>query len=61
MINGADTNGTRCLFISAHIDDEVRGKVAELRPLGFIGKPFLPAEVISAVQAAAIAVESNDC
>ena len=51
--------GTRCLFISGNIDDNVRSNVAELRPLGFIGKPFLPAEVISAVQAAASAVESN--
>jgi DNA-binding NarL/FixJ family response regulator len=56
-----ETFGTRCLFISANIDDEVRRRVAELRPLGFIGKPFLPAEVISAVQAAALAVESNAC
>jgi hypothetical protein len=29
--------------------------------LGFIGKPFLAAEVITAVQAAAIAIQSNAC
>ncbi len=51
----------RCLFISANIDDAVRRTVADLEPLGFIGKPFLPAEVISALQAAAIAIGSNDC
>ncbi|WP_129776757.1 response regulator [Peristeroidobacter soli] len=56
-----EEHGIRCLFISANIDDEVRKKVAGLRPLGFIGKPFLPAEVIAAVQASAIAVESNAC
>lgn len=56
-----DMHGTRCLFISANIDDEVRRRVADLRPLGFIGKPFLAAEVIAAVQAAAMAVESNPC
>ncbi|MFC4311177.1 response regulator [Steroidobacter flavus] len=56
-----EAQGIRCLFISANIDDEVRRKVADLRPLGFIGKPFLPAEVIGAVQAAAIALESNAC
>lgn len=51
----------RCLFVSANINEDVRRRVADLRPLGFIGKPFLAAEVISAVQAAAIAVDSNSC
>jgi DNA-binding NarL/FixJ family response regulator len=45
--------GVRCLFVSANIDDEVRKKAAPFQSLGFIGKPFLPAEIISAVQAAA--------
>lgn len=45
--------GVRCLFLSANIDDEVRRQVAPFRPLGFIGKPFLAAEVIAAVQEAA--------
>lgn len=45
--------GVRCLFVSANIDDEVRSKATRFQSLGFIGKPFLPAEVISAVQAAA--------
>jgi DNA-binding NarL/FixJ family response regulator len=54
-------HGIRCLFISANINDEVRRRVADLRPLGFIGKPFLAAEVIGAMQAAAIAVESSAC
>lgn len=49
-------HGVRSLFISANIDDEVRRQVAELQPLGFIGKPFLAAEVIAAVKAAAQAV-----
>jgi len=45
--------GVRCLFVSANIDDEVRSKATGFNALGFIGKPFLPAEVISAVQTAA--------
>jgi DNA-binding response OmpR family regulator len=45
--------GVRCLFVSANIDDEVRRKAARFESLGYIGKPFLPAEVIAAVQAAA--------
>jgi DNA-binding NarL/FixJ family response regulator len=48
-----ETFGVRSLFVSANIDDEVRSKAARFEPLGFIGKPFLPAEVITAVQAAA--------
>jgi DNA-binding NarL/FixJ family response regulator len=51
----------RCLFVSANINEEIRESVADLRPLGFIGKPFLAAEVIAAVQAAAFTVESNAC
>lgn len=48
-----ETYGVRCLFVSANIDDEVRRKTASFESLGFLGKPFLPAEVIAAVQAAA--------
>jgi DNA-binding NarL/FixJ family response regulator len=44
--------GVRCLFISANIDEEVRTKAANFQALGFIGKPFLAAEVIMAVQSA---------
>jgi DNA-binding NarL/FixJ family response regulator len=54
-------HGIRCLFISANINDEVRNQVADLRPLGFIGKPFLQAEVITAMHAAAIAVDARSC
>lgn len=51
-------HGIRCLFVSANIDEAVRNRVADLRPLGFIGKPFLAAEVIAAVQGAALSLES---
>jgi DNA-binding NarL/FixJ family response regulator len=53
--------GIRCLFVSANIDETVRNRVADLQPLGFIGKPFLAAEVIAAVRAAAIAIEAKTC
>jgi len=56
-----ERHGMRCWFVSANINDEVRSRVADLRPLGFIGKPFLAVEVIAAVQAAAIALESSSC
>ena len=45
--------GVRSLFVSANIDDEVRRQAEPFMPLGFIGKPFLAAEVIAAVRAAA--------
>jgi DNA-binding NarL/FixJ family response regulator len=45
----------RCLFVSANIDDEVRREVADLQPLGYIGKPFLATDVITAVRSAALA------
>jgi DNA-binding NarL/FixJ family response regulator len=48
-----ETYGVRCLFVSANIDDEVRRTTASFKSLGYLGKPFLPAEVIAAVQAAA--------
>ena len=48
-----ETFGVRCVFVSANIDDEVRNTAAKFQALGFIGKPFLAAEVIAAVQSAA--------
>jgi DNA-binding NarL/FixJ family response regulator len=51
--------GVRCLFVSANIDDEVRSTAARFQALGFLGKPFLAAEVISAVQAAARATGAD--
>jgi DNA-binding NarL/FixJ family response regulator len=56
-----DLHGVRCLFVSANITDEVRRRVAELQPLGFIGKPFLAAEVIAAVQGAARSTAVDSC
>ena len=52
--------GVRCLFVSANLDDEIRNQAARFKALGFIGKPFLPAEVIAAVQAAARATGTNE-
>ena len=47
--------GVRCLFVSANITEEVRATAAKFHALGFIGKPFLAAEVISAIRAAVLA------
>lgn len=54
-----ETYGVRCLFLSANIDDDVRRQAEPLQPLGFIGKPFLAAEVIGAVLNAARTTASS--
>jgi DNA-binding NarL/FixJ family response regulator len=43
----------RSIFLSANLDAGTRAAVEPCRPLGFIGKPFLPSEVIAAVRRAA--------
>jgi two-component system, response regulator PdtaR len=48
-----DSFAVRSLFVSANLDDLTRSQVAPLHPLGFIGKPFLAADVIAALHAAA--------
>jgi CheY-like chemotaxis protein len=45
--------GVRSIYISANLDPTTRAQAEELRPLGFVGKPFLPAEIIAAVERAA--------
>ena len=55
-----ETFGVRCIFVSANIDDEVRSKAAKFKSLGYIGKPFLAAEVIAMVRAAARATGADD-
>jgi two-component system, response regulator PdtaR len=44
--------GVRSIYLSANLDRETRAQAEPLQPLGFIGKPFLPAEVLEAVEGA---------
>lgn len=44
--------GVRSIYLSANLDPATRAQAEQLRPLGFVGKPFLPADVIEAVQRA---------
>lgn len=37
------------LFVSGRLTDESRALAAEWGPLGFIGKPFLPEQVLGAI------------
>jgi two-component system, response regulator PdtaR len=45
--------GVRSIYISANLDPTTRAEAKQWQPLGFIGKPFLPAEVLSALERAA--------
>ena len=44
--------GIRSIFISANLDDQARAASRELQPLGYIGKPFLPSEILTALERA---------
>ncbi|MBE7186157.1 MAG: response regulator [Methylobacterium mesophilicum] len=41
------------LFVSANIDDEVRARALAWGPVGFIGKPFREADIVTAISALA--------
>ncbi|HJY38670.1 MAG TPA: response regulator [Steroidobacteraceae bacterium] len=49
--------GVRSIYLSANLDPATRAQTDALQPLGFIGKPFLPAEAIEAVERAVKMVE----
>ena len=44
--------GVRSIYLSANLDPTTRAEVEPLQPLGFVGKPFLPAEILEAVEKA---------
>lgn len=44
--------GVRSIYLSANLDPATRAQAEQLQPLGFVGKPFLPADVIKAVELA---------
>jgi len=45
--------GVRSIYLSANLDGATRAQAEQWQPLGFVGKPFLPAEVLEAVERAA--------
>ena len=49
--------GVRSIFLSANLDTATRAQAEALQPLGFVGKPFLAAEVLEAVQRAVKSVQ----
>lgn len=44
--------GVRSIYLSANLDPATRAQTAPWQPLGFIGKPFLPAELLDAIERA---------
>lgn len=49
--------GIRSLFVSGNIDREMRAKAEELRPLGYLGKPFMAGDVLAALERAVRQIE----
>jgi DNA-binding NarL/FixJ family response regulator len=52
-----DRFAVRSLFISANIDREMRAQAELLRPLGYLGKPFMAGDVLAALERAVRQVE----
>jgi two-component system, response regulator PdtaR len=46
------TYGIRCIFATAHSDDDVRGRAAAADPLGWLPKPYTMASLIRLVRRA---------
>ncbi|TPI08733.1 response regulator [Mesorhizobium sp. B4-1-3] len=46
------TYGLRSVFATAHSDQHVRARAAAAQPLGWLVKPYSPASLLAAVQAA---------
>jgi CheY-like chemotaxis protein len=44
--------GVRSIYISANLDPATRAQAEQWQPLGFVGKPFLPAELIATLERA---------
>ena len=46
--------GVRSIYVSANLDSETRQQAGNFKPLGFVGKPFLAAELLDAIAAALV-------
>ena len=42
--------GVRSIYLSANLDTGTRAQAQQWQPLGFVGKPFMPAELLQAVE-----------
>lgn len=51
--------GIPCIFASAHSDAATRDAGGRAQPAGWLVKPFLQADLISAVEAALVRIRSN--
>lgn len=51
--------GIRSMFISANIDSDMRARAEQLRPLGYLGKPFMAGDVLLAIQRAVRQIEMD--
>jgi two-component system, response regulator PdtaR len=46
------THGIRCIFATAHSDDDVRRRAAAAKPLGWLPKPYTMASLVALVRQA---------
>ncbi|MBY2993626.1 response regulator [Rhizobium leguminosarum] len=57
--NGVETAGLRqrwdipSLFVSGNLDEGIRSRAMQYRPVGFIGKPYSEREILMAIRALA--------
>ena len=47
-----DRFGIRCIFVSASLDEHTRATLRPLDPIGFVGKPIMPASIHNALRKA---------
>lgn len=52
--------GVRSIYVSANLDGETRAQAEQFKPLGFVGKPFLPAELSDAIARAVREIDALD-
>ncbi len=53
-------HGLRCVFATAHSDEETRRRAAPARPLGWLHKPYAMPVLVSAVRQALVRLEEGD-
>ncbi len=55
-----EEHGIGSLFVSANVDDRLRAMAAEWQPFGFIGKPYIEAQIVQALASVKPRLSSKD-
>lgn len=51
--------GLRCIFASAHADDDTRRRAEPARPLGWMAKPYATASLVQLIKSSLILLRNN--